>query len=71
MMDFYHTHNKKNYAAKSDFMEQNPFSEANSHSVSQHILQNLKVHYWVHKGPPLVPILNHMHPVHTLPPYFL
>jgi len=48
-------------------------SEANSCSVSQEILsllRNGKVHYRVRKSPPPVPILNQIHPVHTLPSYF-
>jgi len=42
-------------------MEKNPSLEANSHSGSQEIPRPLlkrKVHYPVHKGTPLVPILN-------------
>jgi hypothetical protein len=47
--------------------------EANSHSASQEIprlLSNLRVHYRVPKSPPPAPILSHMNPLHTLPPYF-
>jgi hypothetical protein len=54
-------------------MEQNPSWEANSHSVSQEIpylLRSPKVHYRVHKSPPLFPILSQIHPVHTYPHYF-
>jgi len=57
---------------KSKSMEQRTW-KANSHSANQEILRllcNPKVYYRVHKILPHVPILNQMHPIHTLPRYF-
>jgi len=55
-----------------NYMEQSPW-EANSYPGGEGIPRlwsNPKFHDFLHKIPPLVPIMSHMSPVHTLPNYF-
>jgi len=66
------THGPWILTKKTNSMEQTPW-EANNQTASQEIPQilwNPKVHYCVHKGLPVVPILSQMKPVHNFPPYF-
>jgi hypothetical protein len=54
-------------------MEQSPSWEANSHSACQEIPRLLwkpKIHHRVNDNPGIVPILNHINPIHTLQLYF-
>jgi hypothetical protein len=62
---FYRKHNM----ILTNYTEQSPSWEANSHSANQEIsrlLRNLKLHQRVHKRPALVSVLSQMHPDHKL-----
>ena len=64
----------KSNSKLSNYIQKSPLSQANSSSASQeipHISWNPKVHYSVHKSPPLVPVPTQMNAAFSTPSYFL